>query len=84
MRTTITLEPAAEAYVRNLMRERGLTFKQAVNKAILDGAEAPEGRKQFSTPTYDMGKARIDITKALQIAGELENQEIIRKMQMGK
>ena len=35
MRTTITLEPDVEALLKRTMRERGLTFKEAVNDAVL-------------------------------------------------
>ena len=34
MRTTVTLDPDTEDVIRRLMRDRGLTFKQAVNEAI--------------------------------------------------
>jgi hypothetical protein len=84
VRTTVTLDPAAEAHVKTLMRERGLTFKQAVNQAILDGAASGRRRKRFRTPTFDMGPALVPIEKALQLAGQLEDQEIIRKMRVGK
>ena len=33
MRTTITLDPDTDEAVRRLMRDRGLSFKQAVNEA---------------------------------------------------
>lgn len=33
MRTTVTLDAESGAIVRRLMRERGLTFKQALNTA---------------------------------------------------
>ena len=33
MRTTITLDPDVEALVKRLMRDRGLSFKEAVNAA---------------------------------------------------
>jgi len=82
MRTTITLTPETDALVRKVMRERGLSFKDAVNAAILDGL-APE-REKFSTPAFSLGPARLSVEKALQLAGELEDEEIIRKMALGK
>ena len=83
MRTTVTLDPDAYALVRKLMRERGITFKEAVNQAIRQGL-APKRRRRVSFPTYDMGEPRIELTKALQLAGELEDEEILRKMAMAR
>ena len=83
MRTTVTLEPDTEAAIKRLMRERGLTFKQAVNEAIRAGTAAPR-RGRFQTPTFNMGPPLVDLTKALRLAGELEDEEIIRKLASGR
>jgi hypothetical protein len=83
MRTTVTLEPDTEDAVRRLMRERGLTFKQAVNEAIRAGISRPKPRT-VRFPTYRMGKPLIPLDKALQLAGELEDEELIRKMVTGR
>ena len=83
MRTTVTLEPDTDAAVRNLMRERGLTFKQAVNEAIRAGM-GPSRRRRFRTPTFNMGPPLGDLTKAVRLAGELEDEEIIRKLSTGR
>ena len=83
MRTTVTLEPDVEALIKRSMRERDLSFKQAVNEAIRAGL-APPDRKPFRTRTYPMGPLNVNLDKALQLAGELEDQEIIRKMAAGK
>ena len=84
MRTTVTLDPDAEAIIRKLMRDRKLTFKQALNTAIRSGVG--EGRRQQATSfkTYRMGRPRIPLDKALQLAAELEDEEILRKMALGK
>lgn len=79
MRTTVTLDPDTDAIVRRLMRERSLTFKQAVNAAIRSGA-APRTRRPVRTPTFDMGTPLVPIDKALGLAAELEDAELVRKM----
>jgi hypothetical protein len=83
VRTTVTLEPDTEAAIKRLMRERGLTFKQAVNEAIRAGTAKPR-RRPFRTQTYNMGTPLVDLTKALRLAGELEDEEIIRKLAAGR
>jgi hypothetical protein len=80
MRTTVTLDPDVEALVRGLMRERGLTFKQAVNLAIREGLSA-DSRQRARTPTFSMGNpSGIPLTQALQLAAELEDDELARKI----
>ena len=37
VRTTITLDPETAALVEKAMKQRGLSFKQVVNEAIIRG-----------------------------------------------
>jgi hypothetical protein len=84
MRTTVTLDPDVEAKLRAVMRERGISFKAAINDAIRVGLSEPSPRrKPFKMKTAPLG-ARFNIDKALTIAGEMEDEEIIRKMELGK
>jgi hypothetical protein len=85
MRTTVTLDPDVEALVRRFMEERGLTFKQAVNLAIREGLTAGGERRPFRTPTFRMGSTSgIPLEGALRLAGELEDEEIARKLSTRK
>lgn len=83
MRTTITLEPDVEALVKRAMQERRLTFKQAVNEAIRAGMTGRQDPQEIQFPTHDMGEALIDVTKALRLAGELEDQELSARLARG-
>jgi hypothetical protein len=83
MRTTITLTPEAEALVHGAMAERGMSFKDVVNTAIVQGL-APAERPAFKTKTYAIGLAPIPGDKALALAADLEDEELLRKMDMGK
>jgi hypothetical protein len=84
MRTTITLDPDTRRLVEVAMRERGLTFKEAVNEAIRAGLRPPPGQVAAYTKPLDLGRARVDITKALQLAGTLEDEEIARRLAEGR
>lgn len=83
-RTTITLTPDAEGLVRKAMRERGLTFKEAVNAAIIEGLTSTARRERVETPTFDLGRARLPLERALALVGELEDEELLRKRELGK
>lgn len=85
MRTTVTLDPDAEAVVRRRMREQRISFKRALNDAIREGAAGPSGsRDPFRTETADLGLPMVNLDRALQLAGELEDEEVVRKMRAGK
>ncbi|MFT3872268.1 MAG: hypothetical protein QM714_06410 [Nocardioides sp.] len=82
MRTTVTLDPDTEQIVRERMKTKGLSFKQALNDSIRDGAHARPDYI-FQTPTAPIGFT-IDLTKANQVAAELENEEILAQMRAGQ
>jgi len=84
MRTTVTLDPDVEVLIKRAMDERGLSFKQAINEAIRAGMTGPGPGTQPSFPTHDMGEPLVDITKALRLAGELEDDELGRKLAQGR
>ena len=80
MRTTVTLEPDVAALIQKRMRERGLSFKQAVNAAIRAGL-AEGGAPTFQTPTFRMGfDPAIPWDKALTLSADLEDDTLIRKL----
>jgi len=79
----VTLDPDVEALVKRVMRERGLTFKQAVNEGIRAGMGARATRAEPALPAHDMGEPLVDVTKALRLAGELEDQELAARLPRG-
>ncbi|MCA1552836.1 MAG: antitoxin [Chloroflexi bacterium] len=86
MRTTVTLDPDVEAKLRALMRERGISFKEALNSAIRAGlAMSRASSKRFKLQTYRMGlRPDVSLTKALSLAADLEDEEIARKLELRK
>lgn len=83
MRTTVTLDPDVDALVKQRMRERGVTFKQALNEAVRAGAGGGRPRRRASFPTFDLGEPLIDVTKALRLSGLLEDQELTARLARG-
>lgn len=84
-RSTITLESDVEAMLKKFMREHDVTFKDAVNGAIRRGLTVDQAQvADASFPTYSMGEARVDLTHALRIAADLEDEEIARKLELGR
>jgi hypothetical protein len=86
MRTTVDLEPDLAAKLRRLARERGVSFKEALNTAVRTGLGPGDGkRRAYKLPTYSLGvRPGIDIDKASHLAAAMEDEEIIRKLEIGK
>lgn len=80
MRTTVTLDPDTEQIVRQRMTDRQVSFKRALNDAIREGALRGAGHHVFRTATADLGVPLVDLDRALGLAGELEDEETLRRM----
>jgi len=80
MRTTITLDPDVESMLRKEVRRRGDPFKQVLNDAVRTGLRAMKRHDEAFEPViFDMGRPRVDLTKAAALAAELEDDEILRR-----
>jgi len=82
----VTLDPDVEAKLRATMRERGVPFKVAINDAVRAGLGAPASpAKRYRMPTAPLrARPGINLDKALTLAGEMEDAEILRKRELGK
>ena len=72
----MTLDSDTEQIVRQRMTERRVSFKQALNDLVREGRGLADGPREFRTTTRPMGRARVDLDKALRIAGELEDGDV--------
>jgi hypothetical protein len=84
MRTTVTLDPDVRLLIERAMQQRGLSFKDAVNEAIRSGlgrSRSPE--PAFTTPR-PLGPARVDLTGALRLAADLEDDALARRLAEGR
>lgn len=81
MRTTVTLDPDVEALVRSAMRERGISFKDALNCAVRAGlTHGKQKRRAFVQKTYSLGsRQNFRWDKALETASAIEDEEWSRK-----
>ena len=81
VRTTVTLDPDVEQIIRRRMRERGISFKEALNDAVRSAGASR--RKPFVTEVASMGESRVNLDRALQIAADLEDDDLLRRMRAG-
>ena len=83
MRTTVTLDPDTEQIIRRQMAERGVSFKEALNDAIRRGVRSSGAARPFRTATAALGQSTVNLDRALQVAAELEDDELVRKVRRG-
>jgi hypothetical protein len=87
MRTTVTLDPDVAAKLKAEMRSKDISFKEALNSSIRRGLDSASSTraKPYKVRTAKMGaRPGVNLDKALRLAGELEDQEILRKMALRK
>jgi len=85
MRSTVTLDPDVEALLRNRMRERGITFKQALNQALREAlsADAAGAARRYELKTYHMGfPPEVALGKALSLAAAVEDEDVARRLSL--
>lgn len=86
MRTTITLEPEVLALIQNVMKERGISFKEALNSAVRAGLTQRKLKDRcFVQKSYPLGaEQNFRWDKALNVAAAMEDEELGRKLALRK
>lgn len=86
MRTTVTLDPDLVTRLRELARQRRISFKSAMNATLRAGldSETDAGRPYREKPRALGVQPGIDLTKALQLAAALEDEQTIHELELRK
>ena len=87
MRTTVTLDPDVERLLRDAMRERAVSFKEALNEAARIGlrGKGPKRARKFVQKSFGMGASQeFRWDKALAAADAIEDAELSRKLTLRK
>jgi hypothetical protein len=86
MRTTVARDPDVMDELKAYAHRRNLSFKAALNSAVRAGITAERGgARPYKMPVRPLGlRSDIDLTHASQLAEALEEEEIIRKLELGK
>jgi hypothetical protein len=88
MRTTVTLDDDLVDALKQRAHERDVPFKQALNETLragLTGAAPASASAAYRMTPRDLGvRPGVDLSKALQLAAELEDVEVLRKLEQGR
>lgn len=81
----MTLDDDVARMLERRARERGATFKQTINEVLRRGLASGSGPLAYELPTFSSPiQPGLDLTKALALAATLEDDEVLRKLEMGK
>ena len=85
MRTTITLDPDVEKLVKDAMHAGDASLKDVVNRGLRRGLRADRGQPlpRCVQPTAELGDLLVGASNLNALATELEDQELIAKLQRG-
>lgn len=86
MRTTITLDPDVQALINTAMKERGVSFKEALNSSVRAGlTRRTSSARTFVQKSFPMGSEQnFRWDKALEAASLIEDEELSRKLALRK
>ncbi len=85
MRTTVRIDSDLLAQLKEQARAEGISLAQLLNRALRAGLEAGKPRRRpVRIQPLDMGAPRIDLDRALHVADQLEDDEVLRKMALRK
>ena len=78
MRTTLTLEPDVEAYIREACHKRKASFKRVVNDALRESLKPDKGPDPEILAPRSMGLARgVDPRRLSELADEMEADALV-------
>ena len=80
------MEPDVHALIQTAMRERGISFKEALNSAVRTGlTQGNPKRRNFVQKSYSLGTDQnFRWDKALETAAAIEDEELSRKLSLRK
>ncbi len=85
MRTTLRIDDDLLKRLKREAESEGLSLTHLVNRVLRNALLAPPPRKRrFRQETFSMGQETADVTCALDLAAQLEDEEIVRKLSLRK
>ena len=83
MRTTVTLDDDVVAALRRVERERGVSFKEALNSAVRAGLALGGGpAAPFAVRPFEADvRPDVDLVRANRLLADLEDEEAARDLE---
>lgn len=84
-RVTVSLPEEVHRRLRERARARRTSFDRIVVETLRAGLRSPSAERRYRPlPEFDLGEPSVDLDKALRLAGEMEDEETLRKIEAGR
>lgn len=81
----MTLDPDVASALEQAARERRVSFKKVLNDAVRAGLRPAAEPRPYRLPTRRLGlRPGVDLDKALALAADLDDREVMRKLELRK
>lgn len=88
MRTTVRIDDDLLRDLKQRAQQNKTSLTKMINlilrRGVVNLGQGPPRKGPYREKTYSMGIPSVDLTKALALAAELEDEEVIKKMTLGK
>lgn len=88
MRTTVRIDDALLLELKARAAQENTSLTRLLNRMLQAGLRADQERskprRRHSEKTHSLGVPRVDLTKALSVASDLEDSEVLRKARLRK
>jgi predicted DNA-binding ribbon-helix-helix protein len=87
MRTTVRIDDELLRDLKQRAQRDKMSVTDLINQTIRRGLELParaDRSRRFRQKTHNLGPPLVDITKALALAAQLEDEEILKKLAQRK
>jgi hypothetical protein len=88
MRTTVRIDDDLLPVLKERALREGISLAKAINntlrRAIGDTGQKVQRREPYREKTYPMGVPKVPLTKALDVAAWLADEEMLKKMKMSR
>ncbi len=87
MCTTVTIDDRLDKELREIAKRTNKSYKQVVNETLHRGLAAPRySKRKYRLKPSSLGEPDpiYDLSKSLQLADQLEDEELVRKLNLRK
>ena len=87
MRTTLMIDDRVDKELREIAKRTNKSYKQVVNETLHRGLAAPRyPKRKYRLKPSSLGEPApiYDLSKSLQLADQIEDEELVRKLNLRK
>jgi hypothetical protein len=88
MRTTVRIDDDLLRELKDRARQEKTTLTRIVNlllrRGISASGDANRRKRPYREKTFAMGRPQVDMTKALALAAQLDDEETIKQLKLGR